>query len=330
MATALFAAIEGLSVLVLERSRWVGGTSALAAGAVWIPNTHLAEAAATRRRRRRGILAEACKAGSPALRKRFLDLGPAALQCLEAHTDVHMRAFTHHPDYLSELEGASTSGRVLECLPFDGRQLGDALSLVRPPIPEFTVLGGMMVDRIDIGHLTEHDDALSRLSCTPRGCCCTTAWTGCATGAARAWSWATRWSGVCCSSLRKRGVPVRTGMGAERLLTEDGRVTGIQVAWSRAQHALRARLGVVLAGGGFNDHPMLRQRLIPAEAKYSPRALSSPGLIAAAGAEPGRATGACCGQCGILGAGLGASARRRQPGGLSAFRARPRQAGDAW
>jgi hypothetical protein len=30
---------------------------------------------------------------------------------------------------------------VLECLPFDGRQLGPALRLVRPPIPEFTVLG---------------------------------------------------------------------------------------------------------------------------------------------------------------------------------------------
>jgi hypothetical protein len=64
-----------------------------------------------------------------------------------------MRAFPHHPDYLSELEDATSWGRVLECLPFDGRQLGADFTLVRPPIPEFTVLGGMMVDRIDIGHL---------------------------------------------------------------------------------------------------------------------------------------------------------------------------------
>jgi succinate dehydrogenase/fumarate reductase flavoprotein subunit len=43
MAAALFAAIEGMKVLVVERTPWVGGTTALAAGALWIPNTHLGE-----------------------------------------------------------------------------------------------------------------------------------------------------------------------------------------------------------------------------------------------------------------------------------------------
>ena len=64
-----------------------------------------------------------------------------------------MRAYARHPDYRSELEGAALAGRALEPLPFDGRLLGDAFELVRPPLPEFTLLGGMMVDRTDIGHL---------------------------------------------------------------------------------------------------------------------------------------------------------------------------------
>ena len=34
MSAALFAAVEGMKVLLLERTQWVGGTSALAAGAV--------------------------------------------------------------------------------------------------------------------------------------------------------------------------------------------------------------------------------------------------------------------------------------------------------
>ncbi|WP_204310533.1 hypothetical protein, partial [Stenotrophomonas maltophilia] len=55
--------------------------------------------------------------------------------------------------YVQEAEGATLTGRALEPLPFDGRQLGEALALVRPPIPEFTLFGGMMVDRTDIGHL---------------------------------------------------------------------------------------------------------------------------------------------------------------------------------
>ena len=52
-----------------------------------------------------------------------------------------------------ELEGASSFGRALKPLPFEAASLGDDLKLIRPPIPEFTVLGGMMVDRDDIAHL---------------------------------------------------------------------------------------------------------------------------------------------------------------------------------
>ena len=87
------------------------------------------------------------------MRAAFLKAGPEAVEVLENHSEVKLRAYPRHPDYRSELEGAVVAGRALEPLPFDGRLLGDALRLVRPPIPEFTLLGGMMVDRTDIGHL---------------------------------------------------------------------------------------------------------------------------------------------------------------------------------
>ena len=58
-----------------------------------------------------------------------------------------------HPDYLYELEGSTSCGRALEPEPFDGRALGADLALIRPPIPEFTILGGMVIDRDDIRHL---------------------------------------------------------------------------------------------------------------------------------------------------------------------------------
>src|SRR5690606_29996522 len=38
---------------------------------------------------------------------------------------------------------------------------GEALKLIRPPIPEFTVLGGMMVDRDDIPHLMKIGKSLA-------------------------------------------------------------------------------------------------------------------------------------------------------------------------
>jgi hypothetical protein len=70
-----------------------------------------------------------------------------------ANSSVRLRAYPYHPDYLQELDGASLNGRVLEAVPFDGRRLGAALDMVRPPIAAFTLFGGMMVDRTDIRHL---------------------------------------------------------------------------------------------------------------------------------------------------------------------------------
>ena len=96
MATALFAAIEGLQVLLIERSSWVGGTSALAAGALWIPNTHHGEASGDTPARAARYLQQATGGRSPAaLRAQFLASGPLAVRCLEAHSEVQLRAFAH-------------------------------------------------------------------------------------------------------------------------------------------------------------------------------------------------------------------------------------------
>ena len=45
---------------------------------------------------------------------------------------MHFRAFPRHPDYESELEGSTMSGRALEPVPLDGNLLGDGFALVRP------------------------------------------------------------------------------------------------------------------------------------------------------------------------------------------------------
>ena len=39
--------------------------------------------------------------------------------------------------------GSTACGRALEPYPWDARELGEDLHLIRPPIPEFTILGGL-------------------------------------------------------------------------------------------------------------------------------------------------------------------------------------------
>jgi succinate dehydrogenase/fumarate reductase flavoprotein subunit len=156
MAAALFATLEGARVLLVEHTSQVGGTSALSAGTLWIPGTrHASSVGATDTiETAAAFLGRAIGTRIPeALRQALLANGPDAVDRLEARTEVKLRAYPLHPDYLSELEGSALKGRALEPLPFDGRRLGDLFALIRPPIPEFTVLGGMMVDRNDIFHL---------------------------------------------------------------------------------------------------------------------------------------------------------------------------------
>ena len=47
MAAALFAAIEGKKVLLVERTEFLGGTSALSAATTWVPNSQHAKSVAT-------------------------------------------------------------------------------------------------------------------------------------------------------------------------------------------------------------------------------------------------------------------------------------------
>ena len=48
MSAALFAAIRGAKTLLVEKTGFVGGTSALSAGSLWIPNTrHASEVGAS-------------------------------------------------------------------------------------------------------------------------------------------------------------------------------------------------------------------------------------------------------------------------------------------
>ncbi|WP_204376956.1 FAD-dependent oxidoreductase [Aquitalea pelogenes] len=163
LAAALFAGLAGQKVLLVEHSEYVGGTTALSGGTTWIPSTlHSA------RVNPQDTLAEAARyldnaigeRADPALRQAFLQAGPAAVAALEAATEVKFRPYPKHPDYISDLPGSTLNGRALEPLPFDGRLLGELFAVLRPPIPEFTVLGGMMVDRTDINHLLKLKSSL--------------------------------------------------------------------------------------------------------------------------------------------------------------------------
>lgn len=158
MAAALFAAIAGSKVLLVERTEYVGGTTALSGGTTWVPLTRYLADTTTEDSVEQVITFLDAAVGEYAprpMREAFLNAGAAAIHTLVDHTQVAFRACAYHPDYLADLPGATVNGRALEPLPYHAGHLGKNLKLLRPPIPEFTVLGGMMVNREDINHLLQ-------------------------------------------------------------------------------------------------------------------------------------------------------------------------------
>lgn len=273
MSAAVYAAIAGARVVLVESTEFVGGTTAYSAGTTWVPGTALgatvnpedtlADAA-------RFLDAAVGERSDPAVRAALLAHGPKAVEVMQSHSRLQYRARPFHPDYLSELPGATTCGRALEPLPFDGRLLGELLPLVRPPIPEFTVLGGMMVDRDDIGHLLNVWRSWKSFAYATRIVARHVAdrlrharGTRLLMGNALV--------GRLLLSLKERGVTLlmqtratqlqRDAAGVSRITLRQGGTTGgLREGITRT---LRVRGGVVLASGGFNRHPQRRAALLP-------------------------------------------------------------------
>lgn len=298
LAAALFAALDGRRVLLLERTEYVGGTTAHSAGTTWIPGTHHAarvNPGDSRAAVERYMDATVGDRAPRALRQAFLDHGPQALARLEAQSQLRFRPYPKHPDYISDQPGATLAGRALEPLPFDGRLLGRLLALVRPPIPEFTVLGGMMVDRTDIHHLlgmkrsfaslrhalgilARH--ARDRLS-HPRG-----------TRLVMGNAWVAR---LLYSLSRHAGVTLALSCAVTRIepAGANGAAASLQLEQAGQRRRVYVRGGVILASGGFNRHPRLRAEMLPGiDPAWSPAADGHTGqaheLARALGADYGR------------------------------------------
>ncbi len=276
LSAALFAAMDGARVLLVEHTEFVGGTTALSAGTTWVPGTHHAATV-----NKTDMLADAARyltnaigERTPAsLRQAFLDNGPVAVQHIEVNSEVKYRPYAKHPDYISDLGGSTLSGRALEPLPFDGRLLGDLFKLIRPPIPEFTVLGGMMVDRTDINHLLGMTKSFASLKYSvkivlrhaadrlryPRG-------TRLVMGNALV--------GRLLYSLSKRShVSLVLNTSVEQIHRNENGVESVTLLQNNQRRTVHVTGGVILASGGFNRHPALRHEMLPgADPSWCPAA----------------------------------------------------------
>ncbi len=272
MAAAVVAANEGLQTLLLEKTEYVGGTTAISGGMVWVPNNAKMAGAGLPDSREAAERYLAATAGaengdtdSAKLRQVFLDEAPTAIDYFDRNSHVQLVPLSFYPDYYPDLPGATQGGRVLEPMAFDARELGDSFKMLRPPLPEFTLLGGMMVARPDIAHFRRiFKSPLSAL----RVARLVTAYAWQRTRLHRGADLVlgNALAGRLLKSLLVLGVEIQRNTTTKRLLQDGGRITGVEVETAGGRREIKARRGVVLAAGGFSHSAALRESLLPSEA----------------------------------------------------------------
>ncbi|MBK8739882.1 MAG: FAD-dependent oxidoreductase [Betaproteobacteria bacterium] len=265
LAAASTAAALGHSVIVVEASNRVGGTTAISGGMIWIP--------ANRRMAQAGI-ADSLDAARDYLRAlvpgfetgramaAFLARGDEALRFLEANTALRLQPVRRYPDYYPDLPGATAGGRVLEPVPFDGRLLGSDFERLRDPLPEFTLFGGMMISREDLPVLRRAGRSLPALWHTTKLVARYAAQrlrahrgTRLVLGNALA--------ARLFKSARDLGVEIALETAAVHLVVDGGRVSGLVVRGREGERTLQAQAGVILATGGISHYPDLRSHYMP-------------------------------------------------------------------
>ncbi|WP_396837078.1 3-ketosteroid-delta-1-dehydrogenase [Mycobacterium sp. ITM-2016-00317] len=254
MAAALAAHEAGLSALIVEKTRYVGGSLARSGGAFWMPgNPILAEAGSGDTLEfGREYLDALVDGDAPVDRAHaFVQYGPATIEMLRRTTTMKFLWAKGYSDYHPEKPGGSAVGRTCECRPFDTAVLGTELARLRPGVMESDF--PMPVTGADYRWL-------NLMARTPRK-----SWPrillravqgigGLALRRRYAAGGQGLAAGLFAGVLNAR-IPVWTDSPVSTLLVDGDRVTGAVVDRAGTEVQVTARRGVVLAAGGF-DHLM--------------------------------------------------------------------------
>lgn len=265
MATAITAAHQRLSVLVIEKEPKFGGTTARSGGWLWIPGTSLATQqgiAEAPDAVRTYLKHEATTHYDEAKVSAFVENGPKAVDFFTSKTVVKFDMPPVFPDYHAEAPGGVQGGRSMVARPFDGRELGPLIKNLASPLPELTVFGMMLGSGKEIWHFMRVFRSLGsfvyvtkRLSRHfldvikhGRGMTLTN-------GNALA--------GRLHKAAADLGIPVWLSTTARKLVSTGDRITGAIVERDGQQMEIIARQGVVLACGGFPHDIERRKQLFP-------------------------------------------------------------------
>ena len=234
LTAAVAAADGGASVLVLEKTHQIGGTTAYSGGVPWIPLNHYMKEAGFDDSREevlqfieRLVLGRADKK----MIETFVDNAHVMIKYLADNTPVRFATPRTYPEYYARMDEALKNGtRSLDPLPYDLNEIGDWGPLVRqnPLFPPLTLEEGGAVGGIDFQKVAERMQG----------------------------NIVTMGRSLIASLFKAaldRGVETLINTAGKQLvMNEEGQVVGIVAENSDGEKLyFKARKGVILASGGY-------------------------------------------------------------------------------
>lgn len=258
LAAALAAHEHGLSVLVVEKSSYVGGSTARSGGALWLPASQVIEECGGNDPAPRAHTYLESVVADSAPRERaaaYLDNLPATVDMLRRTTPMKLFWAKEYSDYHPEAPGGSAAGRTCECRPLDTAILGEYLADLRPGVMEVSIpmpTTGADYRWLNLMSRVPRKGLPTVLKRLAQGL------GGLALGRRYAAGGQALAAGLFAGAIRA-GIPIWLDTSLTELVTEGGRVTGAVVEHGGNRFVVTARRGVVLAAGGF-DHDMEMRR----------------------------------------------------------------------
>jgi len=269
LSTAVVAAHLGLKVIVVEKDSQFGGTTAWSGGWMWVPRNPLAVAAGIVEsidaplNYLRHELGDGCN--EPLVRT-FLEHAPHMVTFFREQTALQFIDGNVIPDFHGNSPDAATGGRSVCAAPFDGRQLGEHIRHLKPPLRETAPWGMGIASGADIRHFFNAMRSWSSFAYVTRRVL--RHWRdrllhGCGMHLVNG----NALVAALVRSALDRNVEIRLNTSLVRLVGGNqhvgGRVTGAIIHSPHGDVEVRATRGVVLACGGFPHDIARKQQLLP-------------------------------------------------------------------
>lgn len=265
MTAALCAKAQGLDAVVVEKDALFGGTSAVSGGGIWVPcnddipnvgGDDTPEEAMTYLKRVIGDEVPEEKL------RTYVREAPEMLRYLARNFDVKFRSVPKYPDYYTDLPGAKPGYRSMEPLEFDAALLGAEFDRQRPSFKGTQLMGRVSMTQIEAHILFSRGPGWLWLTLKML----LSYWLDFGwrrkTRRDRRQTLGQAMTGALRAAMLRLSVPLQLQTALESLVQEGGRVTGAVVIRNGQRLRYRARRGVVLACGGFESNPQMREQYL--------------------------------------------------------------------